>query len=663
MTTTRRVVGTHGGEAQKLAFGGACLRNEEPLACWRDEKFQMKMVLCLNTECNALWPVPDLAVCENCAGKMLQKVDVPSSLELVFDAYAELPTGVTGPRPKVVRSTDVYPLILEELALVLEGQVAFLLYGSAALWLEGKSRPDKSEFQSIKDLDMCAWTNEGIKNTEALLRELIKNTIVGKFIVWEKEYVFLSNGNTLEFMSRDHLIQFSFALKGSLEEFRAIHNLGALVVLPTRRKSQLRCAGLSFISEGLLAEKGLFRTTLFRSDKTEKLLIYACLCLGYKTVKVQDVLRCLVVNLAGAQWAEKKGYVTNVGMDRNTGPTKYFHHTKDMVLKLDQIRSFRARQEKTTYNQVIEASLMEILGYIARSRPSKEQREKRTQELYAEALLKEGITDPKSIAKNRHIALMQEIGKKVTDEFDIASYNKALELTIEDAVAIWESEVGTGMLIFLTEQLHVVQPTITQCCWIEEEHRQIILNGYGTLLEVMLQTLEDRLDNQSARAVKPDPKVVAKKPSSEVVVKKPPVSTLSLPSPQLTLNVNLNPRPSPQLTSVSSSADLNPRPVLVQRPPPPDFRSLQVVQRYVLWNTTGTIISHLQRAYGPEALVPYDSVELGLGQDPNSNPPHPEHKGHWNEAVVRVIMTLIVKLGVPADSGLEHYLKYEARSL
>lgn len=470
----------------------------------------MKMVDCL--KCGARWPVEALTKCDNCGETAaLKRVEIKTSLELVFEAYSQQTQTMPLTRLGVVGSTDVYPLILQELSLILEDQVEFLLYGSAALWLEGKPRPDKSEFQTIKDLDMCAFAEKGVQATEELLKKLIKNTIVGQFIVWDKEgYVFLSNGNTLEFMSLDHLIQFSFSLKDKREDFNAIAKLGKPVRLPVARgNTMLSCAGLAFISAGLLSTTGLFRTTLFRSDKTEKILIYACLCIGYGTVKSSDVIQCLVVHLAGANWSDKKAQLSNVSIDRNTKrKTRYFEQTEDMIEKLDQIKSFRGRQDQTTYNQTIESNLAAILKYIAGSKVNKSAREELVNKRLKEALEERGLQDIKELSVQDRKNLMIEIQQKVTKETPNASLDKALELTLEDATAIWESEIGTAMLIFLTEQLVAARSTISGCKWIKTDHRNIILKGYEALMARMLIALDERLEKASndSTATKSSPK-------------------------------------------------------------------------------------------------------------------------------------------------------------
>ena len=612
----------------------------------------MKMVECQS--CGALWPVPELTKCDNCGAgpAQLEKVDVESSVEAIFKAY-----GGDGRSPGVVRTTDVYPLILEDLCRALEGKLEFVLYGSAALWLEGKSRPDRTEFQQIKDLDMCCPVSSDDEEAVERLMDLVRGTTAGAFIPFGNRLcVELTKGGTLEFKTRDHLIQFSFALKGE-KDYREIAKLAAPVRLPTRSGTRLRCAGLRFISAGLLVETGLFHTTLFRSDKTEKILVYACICVGYETVRARDVLECLVLHIAGASWAMKKAYVSNVGVDRNTKRrTKYFMDVEPLRAKLDGTETFRKdstqRIPKDTFNKIIESNLVSILAYISKARPSKEQRAA----LQSKYLRKEGFDSleqaRRGLTKSAYQDLMQKIQREIAIETDEASIDLAYRLTIDDAVAIWESEVGTGMLIFLTEQLVKVRSTISECRWITSEHRDTILEGHRQILDAVLEVLDERLELQSQNAVKvPLESTVSEKAPLEV--------TRSTPAKAL-LGPSSGERTSSPGGSVNGSARGH---ASVEPRPSGPYSSREAVELYVMWNTTGTIVDHLQRAYGRERLAPFDGPGLGLDCNPSVAPPQPEHKGQWNAKIVNVIMSLIAQYGVPDGSGLKHYLENEARRL
>lgn len=475
----------------------------------------MRMSIC--KRCGCIWALPDVAKCDECGGTEFVREERASSVEIIFAAYQKKDDQLR-PARGVATSTDLYPLILEDLQAALGSEgIVFVLYGSAGLWLEGIPRPDKGDQLTVKDLDMCVLVQGSAKETRLRLETIIaKQTIVGGFITWgDERYVHLSTQNTLEIKSIDHLVQFSFALKATREDFLAIQTLSAQVSLPTRGRGRIACAGLTFISAGLLSETGLFRTTLFRSDKTEKILIYACMCIGYGTRTTEEVVQCLVVHLAGAGWSDKKAQLTNISVERNTRrQTKYFEQTKDMLDKLSTVSSFEGAHNDVqkvgkggaTFNPIIESSLGAILTFVESYRFNKKDREQLAAKRLAALLEKSGYTDTKKPSQSQLGALMKQVQRELTEEVDNQLMTTVLQIAVEDAKAIWESEVGTAMLIFLTEQLAPVCKTITECSWISSSHRDKVLRGHGALFQRLVEELDDRLERASQQSVVPPPR-------------------------------------------------------------------------------------------------------------------------------------------------------------
>jgi hypothetical protein len=472
----------------------------------------VRMSIC--KRCGCIWALPDVAKCDECGGTDFLREERASSVEVIFAAYQKKDDQLR-PARGVAVWTDLYPLILEDLQVALGAEgITFVLYGSAGLWLEGIPRPDKGDHLTVKDLDMCVLVQGSAKETRLRLEAIIsKQTIVGQFITWgDERYVHLSTQNTLEIKSIDHLVQFSFALKATREDFLAIQTLSAQVSLPTRGRGRIACAGLTFISAGLLSETGLFRTTLFRSDKTEKILIYACMCIGYGTRSTEEVVQCLVVHLAGAGWSDKKAQLTNISVDRNTKrQTKYFEQTRDMVGKLSTVSSFDGAHDDVqkvgkggaTFNPIIESDLGAILKFIETYRFSKKDREELAAKRLAALLEKSGYTDTVKPSKSQLGVLMKQVQAELTKEVDNELMSTVLQIAVDDAKAIWESEVGTAMLIFLTEQLEPVCKTITECSWITSTHRDKVLRGHHALFQRLVEELDERLERASRQSVAP----------------------------------------------------------------------------------------------------------------------------------------------------------------
>ncbi len=83
-------------------------------------------------------------------------------------------------------------------------------------------------------------------------------------------------------------------------------------------------------------------------------------------------------------------------------------------------------------------------------------------------------------------------------ESDNDSFDLACDLLIQDAMRIWQGEVGTGILVFLMEELAVVHTIITDCCWIQRDHKKKLLQGHKQLAWFILVEIDQRLEATSS---------------------------------------------------------------------------------------------------------------------------------------------------------------------
>ena len=406
-----------------------------------------------------------------------------------------------------VGSVEVYPLILTELQGVFkDAGIEIILYGSAALWLEKRPRPDKTPYQVIKDLDMCLCLPDastarelvikkaGLKKyqnktpsggwAQELIRLVVRETIVGSVIDWENEkHVFTSNQGTMEFISDDELVQFSFSLQ-SFQEFQKIKSISANIVLPFTGV-KFRCTGLKYIASGLIGDESMFRKTLFRSDKTRKILTYACLCVGYGELKCKDVIKELISFFADdSDWSEKQRQIMNISVNRHDKQdTEFRQFTQPLIQKLSDINKFKGNSKNPKFfNATIETDYVEQLQLVEQSMGTSEERREMAQWLR------------ETLASLDIAMTQQEAGKIVAEAYDLVSYNAIQKLLATDLMDIWEGEVGSGILIFLMEQFAFVLEIINDCEWIDEFHRYKLQEGHTALTTYLYLKIEKRFN-------------------------------------------------------------------------------------------------------------------------------------------------------------------------
>lgn len=233
-----------------------------------------------------------------------------------------------------VSSMDVYPLILAELVEAL-GPDRFVLYGSGSLWLEGNPRPQKQV--RIKDLDMAVLCKGSREELAEFIKQTVARTCAASSIDMEdNSKVYLTKGNTLEFISPHENLQFSFNLQ-SPSEYAKTFRLARPVEIFTGVR--VLVAGLDFITHRLFGGDALIATRLFRADKTRQVLMYAAMALGYKKALLEDIVNELLdrtIRLAPDKLIQQ---LRAVGKNAYDGSKTEFHdRTLAIVEKFERER-------------------------------------------------------------------------------------------------------------------------------------------------------------------------------------------------------------------------------------------------------------------------------------------------------------------------------------
>lgn len=209
-------------------------------------------------------------------------------------------------RESKTTTIDIYKHLLIELRNMLgEG---LILYGSAALWLEGYPRPDASEELNIKDLDMSMdyeafleqvkWKERQTKeNAFEQLKLLLNGLDVVKLVLntgrQNATSIIMTSGGTVEIISPDKKVQFSINWK-TPEEQRVLAELSALVRIETQsdgKGAEILMSGMKFIKHRITADDGLIRKTLFRPDKTAKIITYMAMCIADDNKETERLMR------------------------------------------------------------------------------------------------------------------------------------------------------------------------------------------------------------------------------------------------------------------------------------------------------------------------------------------------------------------------------------
>lgn len=230
-----------------------------------------------------------------------------SSIEKLWEHYR-----CTADEAKDV-TTDVYRHLLVDLVTAL-GK-GLVLYGSAALWLEGTPRPDDSPKLNIKDLDMAmdyetfVQSNGGGSPTHEGALEILKvklRAIPAILVITDNEApgtITMTSAGTVEIMSPDKKIQFSVNWRTKAEQADLVRWCDEFTVIPKRggRSAKMMISGKKFIQHRLIADDGLINRTLFRPDKTAKIMSYAAMSVALDRAQL-PVMMDFMEKLIDSRW-------------------------------------------------------------------------------------------------------------------------------------------------------------------------------------------------------------------------------------------------------------------------------------------------------------------------------------------------------------------------
>lgn len=191
-------------------------------------------------------------------------------------------------------SMHVYPATIQQIAdLCAQAGLEIVLYGAAALWIEGNPRPNTQV--RIKDLDFgVRCGNNDVSTLKLILENVVRMSFASAVIDFGNEgKVYVTQAGTMEFMSDRETIQVSFNLQSD-SDFEFTKSRSRPFQILSDESAPVSVAGLDYISARLTVPGGLIEERLFRFDKRVATLLYAVMAIADDYNRLQDVRECLL---------------------------------------------------------------------------------------------------------------------------------------------------------------------------------------------------------------------------------------------------------------------------------------------------------------------------------------------------------------------------------
>lgn len=336
--------------------------------------------------------------------------------------------------------SDLYRRMLIEIGEVFHDE-EWVLYGSAALWLEGNPRPDNTPKMEIKDLDMgmlVAPKTDLVAKAEEVIGKIKNNKNLASLVAVEiVDKRFITQGGTIEFSSGDGKLQFSFNLREAASYAQVSNGAKKLQITVGKSKGTVNMNGLHFITERLSADDGLISMTLFRSDKTIKILTYICMVMGAQlhddknidvTPLFEPILNRLNKMLQYSKLKSNIGRLLHFDDDGDTVDSKFAEHH---MLMIENALSLRKE------------------------------------------LNKKGATDDKFYLHTAYLkySKLDKQNKKLGDDIN--------------------RDIERGVMLFIVDSLNQIEGIINFCPWISRENQLIMLDGLRVIKQFYELKVQD----------------------------------------------------------------------------------------------------------------------------------------------------------------------------
>ena len=259
---------------------------------------------------------------------------------------------------------DIYKHLLIDInRILLRLEMVPILYGSAALWLEGTPRIDGTAKLVMKDLDIAIRHDAplNLMRLRGTIGEWSHKDVLlalhGIFCMHLNSYaeffqlrddknaggnVYVTPQGTMEFVSNDTEVQFSLNLKNDEDYYFLLNLSHPQRILNNHSDDEgnyVLMTGMKYTKARLLAPDGIIERTLFRDDKTIKIISNICVAVSCghlyrsyvinkieKTIKNPARLMREMGRLVGTMGALSDGARTSVAGPFHKGqviPTPY----------------------------------------------------------------------------------------------------------------------------------------------------------------------------------------------------------------------------------------------------------------------------------------------------------------------------------------------------
>jgi hypothetical protein len=391
-------------------------------------------------------------------------------------------------------TTDVYRHLLVDLVAAL-GK-GLVLYGSAALWLEGTPRPDDSPELNIKDLDMAmdfetfVQKNGGGDVTIERALEILKGklrAVPAILVLTDDEAagtITMTSAGTVEIMSPDKKIQFSVNWRTKDNQADLESMCDEITVEPKsgNKSARMMISGKKFIQHRLIANDGLINRTLFRPDKTAKIVSYAAMSIALDS-KQLPVMMDFMEKLIDSRWLINE--------------LKRLH-----LMKLKLGNPSREKQGSDAEIGVVFNTLVQSLQQLDQQidQLSRKPRPERWRNKYGVPnVWLDDVRDELQMSNEEFFSLRAsdrelDVLRDQTPRSLLGQRPRFLGKFRDDLASKFREEAQVGMKIYLLDYVSYNKDMVNRCTWVAPGFKQAMLAALGSMSTYLADKIQAQVD-------------------------------------------------------------------------------------------------------------------------------------------------------------------------
>jgi len=411
-----------------------------------------------------------------------------SSIEKLWEHYE-----CTADEAKDV-TTDVYRHLLVDLVTTL-GK-GLVLYGSAALWLEGTPRPDDSPKLNIKDLDMAmdyetlVQSNDGGAPSHENALEILKVKLRGIpaiLVITENHAqgtITMTSAGTVEIMSPDKKIQFSVNWRTKADQGDLVGWCDEVTIAPKSggKSARMMISGKKFIQHRLIAGDGLINRTLFRPDKTAKIVSYAAMSVALDP-KQLPIMMDFMEKLIDSRWLINE--------------LKRLH-----LMKLKLGKPSREKQGSDAEIGVVFGTLVlslqrldqQIAEQSTKLRPDNWRNQYGVPKVWLDDVQNELQMSNDEFFKLRPSDKELDALREQTPRSLLGQRERFLGKFRDTLASKFREEAQVGMKIYLLDYVFYNKDMVNRCTWVEQKFKAAMLGALDSMSAYLADKIQKQVD-------------------------------------------------------------------------------------------------------------------------------------------------------------------------